>query len=223
MGEHPDPVARAAAAIVEVVCCAPVDGRLTVLVRAPVRSGGRASLPWASIGSSPLAVHAGSLVREGTGRGPGWIAQAGVIAEGPAHPSGAGLSVLFVAAVPIGTTPVEGYRWAPITGLPPLAARQAAAVDAAIVALRDRMDVAPVAFRLLPPEFTLSELQGIYELLLGRRLHKASFRRSLLAAALVEATSDWRSEGRGRPARLFRYAPRRRRGVRRPVRFELLS
>ena len=62
-----------------------------------------------------------------------------------------------------------------------------------------------------------------YELLLGRRLHKASFRRALQAAWLVEPTDEWRSEGRGRPAQLFRYAPRRRRNQRRGVRFDLLS
>jgi 8-oxo-dGTP diphosphatase len=63
----------------------------------------------------------------------------------------------------------------------------------------------------------------VYELLLGRRLHKASFRRSLTAAFLVEPTDEWRSEGRGRPAQLYRYAPRKRRGGRGGVRFELLG
>ena len=89
--------------------------------------------------------------------------------------------------------------------------------------IRARLDQAPIAFRLLPPTFTLSELQQTYELLLGRRLHKASFRRALQAAWLVEPTDEWRSEGRGRPAQLFRYAPRRRRNQRRGVRFDLLA
>ena len=85
--------------------------------------------------------------------------------------------------------------------------------------LRSRLDQGPMAFHLLPATFTLTQLQEIYELLLGRRLHKASFRRSLHAAWLVEPTDEWRSEGRGRPAQLFRYAPKKRRGVRRGVRF----
>jgi hypothetical protein len=89
--------------------------------------------------------------------------------------------------------------------------------------MRARVDQQPIAFRLLPPAFTLSELQSVYELLLGRRLHKASFRRSLHASSLVEATDEWRSEGRGRPAQLFRYAPPRRRRQRRGVRFDLLG
>ena len=93
----------------------------------------------------------------------------------------------------------------------------------AVTAVQDRMDLSPVAFRLLPPSFTLSELQQMYELLLGKRLHKASFRRALQAAWLVEPTDEWRSEGRGRPAQLYRYAPKKRRKGRRGVRFDLLA
>jgi len=85
------------------------------------------------------------------------------------------------------------------------------------------MDQSPVAFRLLPPTFTLSDLQHMYELLLGKRLHKASFRRALQAAWLVEPTEEWRSEGRGRPAQLFRYAPRKRRPTQRGIRLDMLT
>jgi hypothetical protein len=45
----------------------------------------------------------------------------------------------------------------------------------------------------------------------------------LQASYLVEPTDEWRSEGRGRPAQLFRYAPRKRRGARRGVRFDLFA
>ena len=61
--------------------------------------------------------------------------------------------------------------------------------------MRARVDQHPVAFGLLPPTFTLSELQSVYELLLGRRLHKASFRRSLHASSLVEATDEMAQRG----------------------------
>lgn len=113
--------------------------------------------------------------------------------------------------------------WYPVDELPAIAPRQRSIVEAAMQAIRARLDQSPIAFRLLPPTFTLSQLQEIYELLLGRRLHKASFRRALHASWLVEPTDEWRSEGRGRPAQLFRYAPRRRRGSRRGVRFEGVS
>ena len=110
-------------------------------------------------------------------------------------------------------------RWTALRG----GAGQRDEMDAALNALRARVDQQPIAFRLLPATFTLSELQRVYEMLLGRKLHKASFRRALHAASLVEATDEWRSEGRGRPAQLFRYAPPRRRRARRGVRFDALG
>ena len=94
-------------------------------------------------------------------------------------------------------------------------------MDHAALTVRQRLDQSPIAFQLLPPTFTLSELQGIYELLIGRRLHKASFRRALQGSFLVEPTDAWRSEGRGRPAQLFRFAPKKRRRASRSVRFDL--
>jgi 8-oxo-dGTP diphosphatase len=110
--------------------------------------------------------------------------------------------------------------WFPVGELPQLAPRQRAMVGSALELVRHRMDFAPIAFRMLPPTFTLSDLQRVYEILLGHRLHKASFRRTLDAASLLEATDEWRSQGRGRPAQLFRLAPKKKRRRRRGVRFD---
>lgn len=221
------PVARAgrqpAAASLDLVCCA-ADGRaLAVLVRRAERGSG-AELPWAPLDpAASLETAVARFAREQVGRTPAWITQVGAVGEGRRHPSGAALSVLYVAVVPTGTPAPAGSDWVALGEVAGLSARQQAMVPDAVAALRDRMDLAPIAFRMLPTEFTLSELQQMYELLLGRRLHKASFRRALQGAYLVEPTDSWRSEGRGRPAQLFRYAPRKRRGLRRPVRFELLG
>jgi 8-oxo-dGTP diphosphatase len=166
---------------------------------------------------------AAALVRDLLGRAPMWGEQVGATCTG-AHPDGADLSITYVVIVPRGLSAPDGTGWHNATRLPgSVAPRQKAAVSSAVVHLRNRMDQVPIAFRLLPPEFTLTDLQHVYELLLGRSLHKASFRRALQAAALVEPTDQWRSEGRGRPAQFFRFAPRRRREKRRLVRFEMLQ
>ncbi len=140
------------------------------------------------------------------------------------HPVDADLSVAFVGAVPVGTlsSPGDSVAWFPVLELPQLAPRQRTIVAAALELVRQRVDYAPIAFRMLPPTFTLSDLQRVYEILLGHRLHKASFRRTLAAASLVEATDEWRTQGRGRPAQLFRLAAKRRRRPRRGVRFDTL-
>jgi 8-oxo-dGTP diphosphatase len=156
---------------------------------------------------------------------PTWLEQVGAFGDGRRHPTETDLSVAYVGVVPQGSplATTEESGWFALADVPTITPRQRAVVDAALETIRLRLDQAPIAFRLLPPTFTLSELQQTYELLLGRRLHKASFRRALQAAWLVEPTDEWRSEGRGRPAQLFRYAPRRRRNQRRGVRFDLLS
>lgn len=155
---------------------------------------------------------------------PSFLEQAGAQGIPRASAGRVHMIIAYFGLVPAADASVrDGSTWTSVNDLPALDQRFRDGVAGALSAMRARVDDQPIAFRLLPPAFTLSELQVIYELLLGRRLHKASFRRSLHAAALVEATDEWRSEGRGRPAQLFRYAPKRRRRPRRGVRFDLLG
>ena len=65
--------------------------------------------------------------------------------------------------------------------------------------------ISPVIFELMPPSFTLSELQGTVEALSGVRLHKQNFRRLVEAQGLVEETGETASNTGGRPARLVRF------------------
>jgi 8-oxo-dGTP diphosphatase len=155
---------------------------------------------------------------------PALVEQAGARSATNPGAEPADVAITYFGLVPVADGAMhQGAMWAPVAELPQLDQRQRDGVSVALTAMRSRVDDSPIAFRLLPPAFTLSELQTVYELLLGRRLHKASFRRSLHASALVEATDEWRSEGRGRPAQLFKYAPRRRKRPRRGVRFDLLA
>jgi 8-oxo-dGTP diphosphatase len=218
---------RRAGYSVDVVLLTPHGKQLAVLLtRADARARERWALPFeVARPEEGLDAAADRLARAVLSTAPSWMQQIGAFGDGRRHPSEVELSVGYVGLVPLGSpAPVGGAAaWFPVTELPAVAPRQRAIVDAALDTMRDRLDQAPIAFRLLPGTFTLSELQSMYELLLGRRLHKASFRRALQGAWLVEPTEEWRSEGRGRPAQLFRYAPRRRRATRRGVRFELLG
>jgi 8-oxo-dGTP diphosphatase len=222
MSTRPAGAARAPIADLLLAICTVRGGSLVVLVRSDDEGDG---LPHRGVvrGES-LDDAADQLARKTLGVSPAWMAQAraqtrAVAAAGPNAP----ISITYAAVVRSDTDAPTGCHWAPAARLRGVGAVEAEAVSASIALLRDRMDLEPIAFRLLPPQFTLSELQGLYELLLGRRLHKASFRRALTAAFLVAPTDHWRSEGRGRPAQLFRYAPRRGRRGHRPVRLELLK
>jgi len=210
---------RRGAATIDLVLCSVRQGRMHVLV---VESGRAATLPfrWADDNAS-LEATAQELARTHTGHAAAWLT-AGTATASKRHPSGAALSVPFIGVV--GPTAAARARaaWHPLDALPVVAPRQRTMAESALDTLRLHMDLAPVAFRLLAPVFTLAELQQAYELLLGRRLHKASFRRALQSAYLVAPMDEWRSEGRGRPAQLFRYAPGKRRGAHRSVRFDVL-
>jgi len=75
----------------------------------------------------------------------------------------------------------------------------------AIARLRGKMKYRPVVFELMPPAFTLLELQRVVEAISGVRLHKQNFRRLIEAQGLVEGTGKSSSQSRGRPAELFRF------------------
>ena len=71
--------------------------------------------------------------------------------------------------------------------------------------LRGKMKYRPVVFELMPPEFTLLELQRTVEALSGIRLHKQNFRRLVEAQGLVEGTGRLSRKSGGRPAEQFRF------------------
>ncbi len=75
----------------------------------------------------------------------------------------------------------------------------------ALTRVRGKLAYRPLVFELLPELFSLTELQLTVEALSGGLLHKQNFRRMVESAGLVEATDETRSEGRGRPARLYRF------------------
>ncbi len=75
----------------------------------------------------------------------------------------------------------------------------------ALTRVRGKLAYRPLIFELLPENFTLTELQEAVEALSGGLLHKQNFRRMVENAGLVEPSGGYRSEGRGRPARLYRF------------------
>ena len=75
----------------------------------------------------------------------------------------------------------------------------------AISRLRAKLKYRPVVFELMPPAFTLTELQQTVEAISGRHLHKQNFRRLVESAELVEPTGASTRPKRGRPAALFRF------------------
>lgn len=80
-------------------------------------------------------------------------------------------------------------------------------VATARLRLRGKLAYTAVGFELLPHEFTLAELQTIYEIILDKTLDKRNFRRKITELGIIEPTGLKRSSGRGPQAALFRFRP----------------
>lgn len=106
-----------------------------------------------------------------------------------------------------GTDAVEA-RWWPVDSLPDLAFDHAEIIDIALARLRAKLGYTSVAYALLPDAFTLTELQKVYEIILGRPLDKRNFRKKMLAAGILEATPHQKRDGAHRPAQLYRFTKR---------------
>ena len=213
---------------VRVVALTPVDGHFAVwLGRAAGSERDRWQLPAAGPGQAALDACARALVRECADDASVWIEQMRTVDESAVALS-RGIVIDYVAIIPANanggrSTEQANHAWFSAGGSLPTSPSERAAVSRAVAFLRSRVEQSPIAFRLLPATFTLTELQGVYELLVGQALHKASFRRALFAAHLVAPTDEWRQERRGRPARLYRYAPEAPRDGIRGVRFDRLG
>jgi 8-oxo-dGTP diphosphatase len=107
-------------------------------------------------------------------------------------------------------TDASSAAWYPVAELPPLAFDHKRIVAVALERLRGKVRWAPIGFELLPPKFTLSELQQMYEVILGAALDKRNFRKKIHSMGLLEETEEMRRfRGRGRPARLYRFDRKR--------------
>jgi 8-oxo-dGTP diphosphatase len=126
-------------------------------------------------------------------------------------PRGRVISVAYFALIPSnepicseGGSDAVQAQWHPMNQLPHLAFDHQDIVKYALRRLRYKLEYTAVGFELLPETFTLTEIQHTYEIILGEALDKRNFRRRILQAGVIEATSRMRS-GEGRPARLYRY------------------
>jgi 8-oxo-dGTP diphosphatase len=100
-------------------------------------------------------------------------------------------------------------RWFSVAGLPDLAFDHARIVEYAVERLRNKLEYTTVGFQLLPVEFTLSELQHIYEVILDKQLDKRNFRKKILSLDVIQETGRTKMDGVHRPARLYRFSEAR--------------
>jgi 8-oxo-dGTP diphosphatase len=102
-------------------------------------------------------------------------------------------------------TDAANAEWFPISKVPKLAFDHADILATALPRLKGKVRYQPIGFELLPPKFTLSQLQHIYEAVLEAELDKRNFRKKVLGFDLLIPLKEKQMVGRHRPAQLFRF------------------
>src|SRR5262245_45799655 len=102
-------------------------------------------------------------------------------------------------------TDAADARWFPISKVPKLAFDHAGILATALARLKGKVRYQPIGFELLPPKFTLSQLQHLYEAVLETELDKRNFRKKVLGFGLLVPLKETQMAGRHRPAQLFRF------------------
>src|SRR5260370_29051012 len=121
------------------------------------------------------------------------------------------VSVAYYALVKLAThetkaaTDAVDAQWFPISKVPKLAFDHAEILNTALARLKGKVRYQPIGFELLPPKFTLSQLQHLYETILELPLDKRNFRRKALAMGFLEETDEIEQDVAHLAARLYRF------------------
>src|SRR4030043_1622240 len=102
-------------------------------------------------------------------------------------------------------TDVTNVKWQSVDEIPKLAFDHNEILDYALQRIRNKIEYTNIAFQLLPDKFTLTELQKVYEIILGRKLDKRNFRKKVKEISILTPLKDTKMEGAHRPAQLFSF------------------
>lgn len=120
------------------------------------------------------------------------------------------ITVAYYALIPSdklqlrAATDAEAVGWFGMDELPDLAFDHPEIIAIAHQRLVAKLDYSTIAFQFLGRDFTLSELQSVYEIILREELDKRNFRKWALALEQIEETGRERRDGAHRPAKLYR-------------------
>jgi len=195
-----------------------IDGGELGVLLVKVRDGaftGRWAFPGSLVGvGESLEQVATRELRALTGVEDVYLEQLCTFGDPNRDPQARVVSTAYFGLAPAAGTPHRAPRYAeaavfPIRRLPvPLAYDHEDMAVCAVDRLRSKLAYSNIVYGLLPVEFTLSELQEVYEIILGRHLDRRNFRKKILGTGLLKALTRQR-RGAHRPATLYRFSRRR--------------
>jgi len=98
--------------------------------------------------------------------------------------------------------------WKEVDDLPSMAFDHKEMVRYGVHRLQSKIEYSNIAYGLLPKEFTLTEIQKVYEVILGKELDKRNFRKKMKMLDLIEPTKHVKYGMRNRPAEMYKFKKR---------------
>jgi 8-oxo-dGTP diphosphatase len=150
-------------------------------------------------------------LEEETGIGKVYLETLGVFSKRGRDPRGSTITVAFFALIRsdqcklISTGDASDARWWPAYEIPTLAFDHNSIYEKAIESLRKSLKHEPLAFKLLASEFTLFQLQDLYEQVFDQILDKRNFRKKVQKMDFICASGKTTKSARHRPAMLYKY------------------
>ena len=149
-------------------------------------------------------------LEEETGLKDVYLEQLYTFGDADRDPRGRVVAVAYYALTPPAplraSTDAAKAAWHPVARPPRLAFDHARILRMGLERLRAKVGYSTVGFELLPKQFTLTELQALYEAILERPFDKRNFRKKLLSLGLLKSEGQKRAAGAHRPARLYSFA-----------------
>lgn len=103
----------------------------------------------------------------------------------------------------------SGIAWHEVKHLPPLAFDHKTIIAYGYARLKNKLSYSNIAYALLPSEFTLTDIQSLYENILGRPVDKRNFRKKIIDIRLIHETGATKRNGPSRPAKLYAFSDRK--------------
>jgi len=189
------------------------DGALQVLLieRGGAPFKGQWALPGGFVNErETLEDAARRELEEETGLREVYLEQLFTFGDPDRDPRGRIVSVAYFALTPPAplraSTDAANAAWHPAARPPKLAFDHLKILRSGLDRLRAKLGYSTVGFELLPRQFTLTELQTLYEAILERPLDKRNFRKKILSLGVLKSEGRTRAAGAHRPARLYSFA-----------------
>lgn len=194
------------------------EGELKILLikRAGEPQKGKWALPGGFVGKNEnLNDSAKRILEELTGLKNIYMEQFHSFGDVKRYPLHRVVSIAYYALIKIDAYRIrpaanaEEVKWFPVSKVPRLVFDHNEILKEGFERLQNNVKYHPIGFELLPEKFTLTQLQSLYEAVLGKELDKRNFRKKILSMDLIVKLNESQTNVAHRAARFFKFDKKR--------------